>query len=304
MRIAILGATGHVSKCALWVWAHNQNNEFFLFSRSKEKLMWFKSEYPQLNIHLCEGYEDFEKNFYDVIFNGTGFWDMPESVSKEMFVLTETFDNMILEYQKQHPNTKAIHISSGAAYANDFKQPISEDSKTELNINYIQIGDYYSVAKINSEAKHRAHSELSIVDIRLFGFFSRFMSLEYRYLLSAMIKSVLERKTFICTGDNFWRDYIHMNDFMELLNGICERDYINESIDVRSLNPISRDEIFDIFINDYQLYVAVEQDESYISKTGVKPYYYSTISNSVYTPKYSSKETLRDELAFFLGGSK
>jgi len=52
------------------------------------------------------------------------------------------------------------------------------------------------------------------------------------------------------------------------------------------------------------LYVAVEQDESYISKTGVKPYYYSTISNSVYTPKYSSKETLRDELAFFLGGSK
>lgn len=300
MKIAILGATGHLAKCALWAWSQDMNNEFYLFSRKKDKLKTLIKDFSGLKYHLIEGYDMFASYKYDVIFNGTGFWDMPGCISAEVFTLTEEFDKIILEYQKLHPLTKAIHISSGAVYSGRYDLPVEENSQAVLEVNHIKVGDFYSIAKINSEAKHRAHSEFSIIDLRLFGFFSRFMDLEYHYLLSAIISCLKSKKVFTCVGDNFWRDYIHMDDFSNLLLGICKQEYINEAIDVRSTRPISRDDMIKLFVNEYGLSVKIEEDKDMISKTGTKPYYYSHRETSVYIPRFSSEEALREELRYFI----
>ncbi len=302
MRIAILGATGHISKCALWAYSINPENEFYLYSRNKDKLEQMANGLTGLKYHLIEGYNSFAQHKYDVIVNGTGFWDNPDSNPMDVFFLTEKFDNMIIQYQIDNPKSISIHISSGAAYHNDYQVPVDDNTCSLININKVTKGEYYSTAKINSEIKHRAYSNLNIVDLRLFGFFSRYMSLEYNYLLSAMIRSVKEKSIFTCTGPNFWRDYIHLEDFRTLLEGISCTSHINLGIDIRSAKPISRDELIAFFQKEYGLSVKWNDDASLLSKTGSKPYYYSTRKNPIYEPQYSSLDSIKAELEFFLGG--
>lgn len=299
MKIAILGANGHISKCAFWVYSQNPDNEFYLFSRSKAKTESTYSIYPDVKKICFEGYADFNSYEYDVIVNGVGSWDSLDQDSKIIFKTTETYDDLIINYQLSHPDTVSIHISSGAAYTNDYQEPVTKDTKSILNINHIAECDLYSIAKINSEAKHRAYSELNIVDIRLFGFFSRFMSLEYHYLLSALINSVKNGTVFKAVNGEFWRDYIHIEDFALLMNGIGSSSGINTAIDVRSKQPISKSELIRLFVDKYNLKVEYNTEVT-ISKTGLKPYYYSNQPNDIYTPHYTSLEAVENELKYFM----
>lgn len=300
MRIAILGASGHLSKCAFWALAQDKENKFFLFSRSKTRLQQLYSQFPQSKKMYFEGYERFTEFDYDLIFNGIGNWDSKDQESNHIFQVTEYYDNLIMDYQTIHPKSISIHISSGAAYANDFKHPVDNDTKTAICINHFTVGDYYSIAKINSEAKHRAFSNLNIVDIRLFGFFSRYMSLEYPYFLSGLIRSAKEHHTFKAVGGDFWRDYIHMDDFAILLHKIAEQKVINTAIDAWSKAPISKNEIIRLFVEKYNLQIETDMAGK-ISKTGLKPYYYSKQQNDIYIPKYTSLETIEHELDYFMG---
>ena len=299
MKIAILGATGHLAKCGLWVFSKDKNNEIYLFSRNVEKAdCLIKNEYICKNIYP-KSYNEFGSVEYDVIFNGVGSWDARELSPKHIFGVTEYYDDLIIEYQKKHPESVSIHISSGAAYASQYVHPVDKNTEAKIKINEISVGDYYSIAKINSEAKHRAFSDLNIVDIRLFGFFSRFMSLDYPYFLSAIIKSIKENKEFKSVSGEFWRDYVHMDDFCNLCNNIAKQKNINTAIDVISRQPISKSNMLEFFSREYDLKVVTDETVE-LSKTGLKPYYYSIMRNDIYTPQYTSIETIKSEMKYFL----
>ena len=299
MRIAILGASGHLAKCAFWAFAQDKENEFFLFSRSKARLEQIYSQFSKVHKTYINDYQMFDRFEYDLIFNGIGSWDSRDQKSNNIFQVTESYDNLIMHYQSTHPDSVSIHISSGTVYANDFQQPVDYETKTSIAINQVAVGDFYSAAKLNSEVKHRAFPDLHIVDIRLFGFFSRYMSLEYPYLLSALIRSAKENRSFKVVKEDFWRDYIHMDDFSVLLHNIVSRK-INAAIDVRSKAPISKAELIRLFVERYAL--EVETDPSVTrSKTGIKPYYYSMQQNTIYVPQYTSLEAVEHELNFFMG---
>lgn len=299
MRIAILGATGHLSKCVFWSFSKDSDVEFFMFSRSKNKAENFYRQFTDAKIKYFDDYQMFRAFDYDLIFNGVGSWDSKDQPSNNIFKVTESYDNLIMDYQATHPQSVSIHVSSGAAYANSFSIPASKSTQTEIIINQISEKDFYSIAKINSEAKHRAFPEMNIVDIRLFGFFSRYMSLEYPYLLSALIQSTKQHKVFKMVKDDFWRDYIHMDDFSLLLHEILKQKKINMAIDVRSRLPISKSDLVHLFIEKYGLEVQ-ENISTEISKTGIKPYYYSLQKNDIYTPRYTSLETVESELKYFM----
>jgi nucleoside-diphosphate-sugar epimerase len=300
MKIAILGAAGHLSKCAFWVFSRNEYNEIYLYSRFPDRLKGFSKQSQSKNV-ILRNYADFFNADYDIIFNGVGTWDTPGANADMIFEITEYYDNMVIKYQTSHSNCTSVHISSGAAYASDFLNPVDFSTKTQITINNFAVGDYYSIAKINSEAKHRAHSGLNIVDLRLFGFFSRFMSLEYKYLLSGLINAVKNRTVFHVIKENFWRDYIHLDDFSMLLLAIAAVDKINTAIDVRSRQPVSKEEIIKLFTDKYNL--KIESDINVeISKTGVKPHYYSVMNSEIYSPRYTSLETIQTELQYFFGG--
>lgn len=300
MRIAILGATGHISRCAVWVFAQNNTNELFLFSRSKKLGDISESIDGEARMYFKE-YSEFGDYEYDVIFNGVGIWDTPGANVSDIFHITEKFDDLIIEYQKCHPSCISIHISSGAAYANDFLAPVERDSETKILINDFKTGDFYAIAKMNSEVKHRAQSNLRIVDLRLFGFFSRYMSLEYSYFLSALINASKNEEEVEVVPLDFWRDYISMEDFKSLLEAIVAENTINRAIDVYSTNPVSKQELVDLFVDKYHLKIKKQIKKIEISKTGIKPYYFSRVYDSIYTPKYSALDAVMQELPYFMG---
>ena len=304
MKVAILGATGHIAKCALWALSQDDTAEFYLFSRTREKLEGVCLGYAPERIHCAGGYSEFFEHTYDLIFNGVGVWDTPGASAQQIFSATESYDNMIIRYQLDHPHTRSIHISSGAVYGGDYSVPIDDKSVAMLAVNNVSKGDYYTAAKLNSEVKHRAYSDLDIVDIRLFGFFSRYMSLRYHYLLSGIINSIKENRPFHAIRSNFYRDYIHLDDFAEMLCGIMKQEHINMAIDVRSKEPVSKEEMIRFFSEEYGLKAVEAGDEIAISRTGVKPYYYSTRENGIYTPRHTSLDTIRHEIKFFLGEDK
>jgi len=299
MKIAILGANGHLAKCAAWVFAKKPGNELFLFSRSPDRAREANDFVgTDSHIELCE-YSQFNDYEYDLIFNGVGTWDSKDQAAKTVFQVTEYYDGLILTYQTRRPETKAIHISSGAAYGGSFAEPVNDKTESRIALNDIAIGDYYSAAKVNSEVKHRAFADLNIVDIRLFGFFSRYMSLDYSYLLSALINAARSGSVFCTVREEFWRDYIHLEDFANLLMEIARCEHINTAIDVRSARPIAKSELIKLFIDSYGLKVQFNEAIQ-LSKTGIKPYYYSLRSNDVYVPQYTSLDTVKTELAYFM----
>lgn len=300
MKVAILGATGHVARCALLALSHEKNAEFYLFSRSMGKLEAVCRGYDQGKVHCMAGYSEFPNHDYDVIFNGVGVWDTPGVDARQIFSATEYYDNMVIQYQLTHPGAVSIHISSGAVYGGDYEKPVDDGAVAVLPVNHVTKGDYYTAAKLNSEIKHRAHEELNIVDIRLFGFFSRYMSLGYRYLLSGIINSIKENRPFHAIRPDFYRDYIHMDDFAAVLLGIARQPHINTAIDIRSKEPISKDQMLEFFTEKYGLKTVVAGDEVAISRTGVKPFYYSKRENDIYTPVHTSLETLESEVRYFL----
>src|SRR3989339_1686542 len=156
-RIAILGATSHIAKGLINNFTNEVAYKLFLFARDKEKLNEFLKKI--LFINRCDilSFEDFAKHEYDIIINCVGLGEpskLKEQISS-IFRLTENFDNMVLDYI-DNKEVLYINLSSGAIYGNDFSSFVKLDSMTQLNMNYLISENYYSIAKINSEAKHRA----------------------------------------------------------------------------------------------------------------------------------------------------
>ena len=98
--------------------------------------------------------------------------------------MTEYYDNLILDNLNKYQSTIYINISSGAVYGTDFKKPANSSFTTEIDVNNITTIEHYRIAKLNSEVKHRSLSDFKIIDLRIFGFFSRFIELEKDFLLS------------------------------------------------------------------------------------------------------------------------
>lgn len=302
MRIAILGATSHIAKGLIYNINKNETNELFLFARSMDRLREFlKSIGCGESFHL-KGFDELNKERYDVIINCIGISsaaDFKERVSS-YFRLTEDFDNLVLDYIKEHPDTLYINFSSGAAYGTDFRVPADESTYSRWDINHISEADYYGIAKLNSEAKHRALKDLNIIDLRVFGYFSRFIDLESRFLLTEIISSIKEGKEFFTGPDNIVRDYIHPNDLYSLVEKCIDRKSINDVLDVYSLKAVNKFGILDYFVAEYGLKYKVRDDIKISAITGIKDNYYSKnkkAQNIDYYPQFTSMECIAQEIS-------
>jgi nucleoside-diphosphate-sugar epimerase len=76
---------------------------------------------------------------------------------------------MVLGYLKLHKETKYIFLSSGAVYGGNYQKPVDENTVATIDINNLKSTDWYTLAKLYAEAKHRALSNFSIVDVRVFN---------------------------------------------------------------------------------------------------------------------------------------
>ena len=309
LRIAILGANSHIAKGLIYNFNQGRNCELFLFARLLERVQDFlRSIQCEKGIHL-RSFDELTNERYDVIVNCIGISSVSDFKERVplYFRLTEQFDNLVLDYFANYPDTLYINFSSGAVYGTDFSAPVDNLTYSRWDVNHISEADFYGIAKLNSETKHRALKDLNIVDLRIFGYFSRFIDLKSCFLLSEIISCVKKGKEFITTPDNIIRDYIHPKDLMSLITLCINRCLINDVFDVYSLKSVTKFEILDYFVAQYGLKYTIKDSMQISAVTGRKDNYYSNSRKAKdigYNPQFASMDSIIQESLAILGSKE
>ncbi len=264
-QIAILGSTSHIAQNLIYFFSQlHPDVTLTCFARKKGR---------------GQPYFSFPQHDFDAVINCIGLGD-PKKIKDagaSFFRTTEFFDNMVLDYLETHPSTVYIHFSSGAVHAH-------------FQASHINASDYYGIAKLNAEAKHRALSHFSIVDLRVFSFFSRFIDLKAGFLMSELFLSLKTRTPFVTSTQDIKRDFIHPKDLFQLV-WACILTPSNCAYDVVSLAPISKHDLLEALKKKYGLHVILQESSVPV---GPRQDYYSTVQDSfvLHKPQYTSLEAI------------
>jgi nucleoside-diphosphate-sugar epimerase len=304
-RVAILGATSHIAKGLIYNFADKEKYSLSLFARNTDGVEKFLSviEKPEsARILQIQTFPDAE---YDVVINcvGVGTPKNANTAGRDIIFITEQYDNLIIKYLEEHKDSLYINFSSGAAYGANFVKPVVAGYKNSIDINSIKPSDYYGIAKLHSETKHRAFSELNIVDLRVFSYFSRFVDLSAGYLVTDMINSIINKTAFITNNNNIIRDYVIPSDLFNLVECCIQKTSINTALDVYSKSPISKLEMIKSFEKQFGLTCKITEHFNYVNATGDKTNYYSKNIKAEeigYTPSLTSEDGLISEISVIL----
>lgn len=308
-KIALLGASSHIAKGLIYNFLQRSGFSLHLYTRSPDKTCSFldtigKSAGKDCVVH--EGYADFMQCSYDVVINcvGVGTLNKLQGNYSQYFAVTEEYDNLAIGYLcNSCPDTLYIDFSSGAIYGREFSAPVEEGTANSIRVNHVAPEDYYAIARLNSEAKHRSFKNLKIVDLRIFSYFSRFIDLTDGYFITEVMDSILNKKILITDNANIIRDYVHPEDLFSIIRKCMDAGKINTAFDVTSAKPVEKGEIIDYFSKKYGLQYSTSQSISHVSPTGAKNIYCSKYNNASeigYKPQFSSKDAIVQESKYIL----
>ncbi|MEY4294637.1 MAG: hypothetical protein RLY82_325, partial [Pseudomonadota bacterium] len=191
MRIAILGATSEIAKDLILSFAKNSAHSLTLFARRPQVVEQWLANRSLGNKYDSYSFESFQlKDHYDAVINFVGAGNPAKTamLGADIFDITSTYDELALQYIQAHPACKYLFLSSGAAYCSTFEEPASENTRASLDINHLRPQDWYGVAKLHAECRHRALSHLPIVDIRVFNYFSHTQDMTARFLITDIVR--------------------------------------------------------------------------------------------------------------------
>ncbi|PKL19096.1 MAG: epimerase [Spirochaetae bacterium HGW-Spirochaetae-5] len=302
IKIAILGATSHIAKGLIFSFLNNTNYSLYLFARDTSSVNFFLESNSLISGEIeVLIFDRFFDHHYDVIINCIGIADpgkLKDSGSSIIFV-TETFDNMILDYLKERKEALYINFSSGAVYGTAFNKPVDYSSLSGIHVNEITEKDYYRLAKLYSEAKHRSLKEFNIIDLRVFSYFSRYIDLNTKFLMTDIVNAIINDDIFVTTDENIVRDYVHLDDLFGLINCCITKKNINDVFDVYSREPIEKFELLKVLNKEFGLKFIIENSISLVNATGSKSVYFSENKHASiigYEPFYSSVDTILFEI--------
>lgn len=307
--IAIFGANSHIAKGLINNFNRCGEWELHLYTRSPKALRSFLNAIgkpcgKKWVIH--KGYRNLMKFSHDVIINcvGAGTLNKPGADYTDWFTVTESFDNLAIGYlRKCRPDGLYISFSSGAVYGREFSAPAEENTANSIRVNHVAAEDYYAIARLNAEAKHRAFSGLRIVDLRIFSYFSRFIDFTDGYFITDVLDAVLKNKILETGHENIVRDYVHPEDLFSVIKKCIDAETLNAAFDVTSAKPVKKKEILDYFSSEYGLRFRTVRSLSRDSATGSKSQYYSTYHNTTgigHTPTYRSMDAIVQESKYIL----
>lgn len=302
-KIAILGSTGYVGRSLLReLFLEKENYELFLFYRSKKTLYSCIADMEKKTKYNALPLRNFKQGEYDIVLNCTGVSSNPDTQKNpyELFKVAEEVDSLIINNLFLHPKTLYINISSGVVYGDNFKTSVTEETTTTLPSGFLKIGEPYAITKINAEAKHRALSTFNIVDIRVFGFFGSLVNTNSPFLMSEIVKAILEKSVFITNKDNIVRDYVNAKDIIALIKRIAKKKKINDYFDIYSKKPISKFDLIEALSKKYTMSYKVNQVMPNTQKIITKSSYFSRSKKATkllgYKPTQTSLEAIITEL--------
>lgn len=308
MRIAILGATSEIARDlinALWV---NNKHELSLFSRRPSELeAWLRASNPAINLpsYSFAAFSTLMK--FDAILNfiGAGNPKIISMLGKSIIKLTQTYDQLVLDYLKIYPQCRYIFMSSGSIFGGNFNKPIDSSSTPPKLNSLLKQNQSYQYAKLDAEVKHRKLIDTSITDLRIFNYFSHTQSIESQFMMANIAKALLNKSILTISPEPIVRDFLHPDDFYNLVECILEAPPMNQAIDSYSKEPISKYKLLESLQSNFDLHFKFNDASITANPTGIKSHYYSCnkFAQSLgYEPKYTSLEGITSELSILLDG--
>lgn len=243
MKIAIFGATSEIAKDLIQSFTAHDEHELLLFARRpKEVEQWLEVVGLSKRCKFFDFYEFSENLKINVIINFVGVGDPAKTIlmGASIFDITYHYDTIALAYLQKHQDCKYIFLSSGAVYGSNFEEPANCRTPSFLLLNNLQPEDYYGIAKLYAECRHRAAKDSAIVDIRVFNYYSRTQTVNSRFLIFDIARAVRDQSTLETDGINIVRDYLHPQDLYQLVNKILLSESKNISIDCYTRKAISK----------------------------------------------------------------
>ena len=303
MRIAILGATSQIAKDLVQSFAANSRHDLVLFARRPEAVTQWLADVGLVGRYPVANFTAFNADqHFDAILNfvGVGNPALAAAMGASIFDVTLQYDELALSYVRQHPTCRYIFLSSGAAYGASFDTPVDAATCATVPINNLQPQDWYGVAKLHAECRHRSLAPLPIVDIRVFNYFSHTQDMEARFLITDIARAIRDKIVLKTSADFMVRDFIGPDDFYQLVNAILISPATNVAVDCFSKAPIDKVTLLAAMQEKFGLQYELVQSDSGVNATGAKPYYYSAdkwAANFGYVPRSTSLENIFFQLA-------
>lgn len=306
-RLAILGASSQIARDLIDSFARQGQRELLLYVRDVPAARrWLAAR--RLDFAVAH-YADYGSAPHDAVLNFVGVGDPRRAAQMggAIFGVTQQFDDLALQQLQRHPERRYIFLSSGAAYGGGFRQPAGPDTRADIGLNALVPQEYYAVAKLHAECKHRALAQLAITDLRVFNYFSRSQDLEARYFISDILRAIRDASTLSTSPDTMVRDYLHPHDFHQLVDCVLRAPPGNRALDCYSAAPVDKGALLAAMQERFGLRYTVDQGAAgaIVNATGAKPHYYSLNRQAAelgYRPAYSSLAGIAAEAAPILGG--
>ena len=278
MRLAILGATSQIAKDLVLSFAEQGSHEIVLYARRPEVVTQWLSSIGLAGRYVVADFAAFSTDeSFDAVLNFVGVGDPAQSTAMgaTIFDVTLKYDELALDYVRKHPDCRYIFLSSGAAYGASFDSPVDENTKAVIAINDLHPQDWYSVAKMHAECRHRAMAHLPIVDIRVFNYFSHTQDMEARFLITDIVRAIRDNTVLKTSAANIIRDFLHPSDFRRLISAILAAPATNVAIDCYSKAPIDKISLLEKLQLKFNLQCENFNNTIGVNATGNKTYYYT-----------------------------
>ncbi|MFA6121766.1 MAG: NAD-dependent epimerase/dehydratase family protein [Sideroxydans sp.] len=305
MRIAILGATSQIARDLIVSFSRTANDNLHLFARRPDEVTKWLVSTGLAGRYPTDEFSEFPKQAFDAVINFVGVGNPAQALAmgNTIFEVTLRFDEMVLEYLQVHPTCRYLFLSSGAAYGSSFNEPAKRDTPAIVPINKLEPHDWYGVAKLHAECRHRSHPELSIIDIRVFNYFSHTQDIEARFLITDILRAIRDKTVLKTSSDYIVRDFLHPSDFYRMVCTLLAAPVANAAVDCYSRAPIEKPSLLAAMQEKFGLQYEVSEVVASVNATGSKPHYYSMNTRAAefgYQPSLTSLEgVMQESIAIF-----
>ncbi len=309
INIAILGATSQIARDLIISFTARREHRLHLFARRPEAVKEWLEIVGLTGRYPASGFPEFATQEFDAVINFVGIGNPAQAMAmgNSIFEITLCFDKMVLDYLRTRPACRYLFLSSGAAYGSSFNEPAKRDTPAVVAINNLMPHEWYGVAKLHAECRHRAHPELPIIDIRVFNYFSRTQDISARFLITDILRAVRDKSVLKTSADYIVRDFLHPLDFYQLVSTLLSAPATNAAVDCYSRAPIDKPSLLAAMQEKFGLLFEISDAPASVNATGSKPHYYSLNTHAAdfgYQPSLTSLEGIFREAIAILGGKK
>lgn len=305
--LAFLGASSQIARDLILAMAAQKQHELLLYVRDVPGMQaWLGAHRvgARASVHPFETYGRLP---HEAVLNFVGVGDPRRAVEMgdAIFGITQRFDDLALEGLLHDPGRRYLFLSSGAVYGDVYQQPVTAHSTASIAINAVSPQDWYAVAKLHAEVRHRARAEAAIVDLRVFNYFSRTQDLGARFFMTDLLRAIKAGETVQVSADYMVRDFLHPVDFHQLVERLLAAPPTNEAVDCYTAAPVDKPTLLQALQERFGLCyeIAPVNDALTVNATGHKTHYYSLNRKAGtfgYVPAYSSLTGVLEEASALL----